>query len=110
MLVEGVWYRFAASTRAPICRTPGVGRRDTRLHGTRADRAHESFHRFAERSLLARGFSLRDADRESSLHGFRSHGMGALPHRKAAFTAPRAVEKCPGPGLGNYHEPSRQSD
>jgi signal transduction histidine kinase len=95
VLVEGVWYRFAAFTRTPVCRTSRVCRRETRLHGTRADRTDESFHRFPERSLLARRLALRDADRESSLHGFRSHGMGALPHCKAANTAPGAVEECP---------------
>ena len=47
----------------------------------------ESFDRFPERSLLARRHALRDADRESSLHRFRSDGMGSLPHREAAGAA-----------------------
>ena len=38
--------------------------------------------------LYALGVTLiRNADRESPLHGYRSDGMGALPHRKAASVA-----------------------
>ena len=44
----------------------------------------------------------------TSVHGFRSHGMGALPHRQKAGAAQRAVEACPGPGLRNHHEAARQ--
>ena len=108
VLADGLWYRVAASTRAPGSRTSRVDRRDARLHGTRADRTDESFDRFAERSLFARRHALRNADWESSIHGVRSDGMGALPHCQTAGAAQRAVEECPGPGLCNHHEAARQ--
>ena len=52
--------------------------------------------------------ALRNADWESSLHGFRSDGMGALPHCQTADTAQRAVEGCPGHCLCHRHEAARQ--
>ena len=52
--------------------------------------------------------ALRNADWKSSLHRFRSHGMGSLPHCKAANTARRAVEECPGLCLCHHHEAARE--
>ncbi len=60
---------FHAIANLPNLRSLSPGHSPT-WHPSRP--AHESFDRFAERSLLIRGFSLRDADREASLHGFRS--------------------------------------
>ncbi len=62
VLADGLWYRFAASTRAPVSRASGVRRWNTRLYGPRADRTNESFHRFPERSLRPRRHALRNAD------------------------------------------------
>src|SRR6516165_1475981 len=87
VLDEGIWNRFAAPTRTPICRGSRINLRDTRLHGTRADRTDEPFDRFPERSLFTRCYALQNADRESSLHGIRPDGMGPLPHcQKAVAT------------------------
>ena len=44
----------------------------------------------------------------SALHGFRSDGMGALPYRKTAGAAQRAVEECAGLCLCDRHEAARQ--
>ena len=44
----------------------------------------------------------------SSIHGVRSDGTGARPHRTTAGTPMRAVERCSGPGFGNRHEIARQ--
>ena len=43
--------RFETTPRAAVARTTGVRRRNSCVHGTRADRTHESFDRFAERSV-----------------------------------------------------------
>ena len=53
-MADGLWYRVAPSTRAPVARTSRVHRGDTRLHGTRTDRTNESFDRFPERPLCPR--------------------------------------------------------
>ena len=93
VLAHGLWHRFAPSARAPGARTSRVHRRNTRLHGARTDRTNESLDRFPQRPLRPRRHALRDADRQPALHGFRSDGMGALPHRKTAGAAQRAVEE-----------------
>ena len=49
---------------------------------------HESLDRFPERPLLARRHALRNADWQSSVHGFRSDGMGSLPYRETASCRP----------------------
>ena len=85
--LRGFRYCLAAPTRAPVCRTSRVHSRNARLHGARADRTYESFHRFPKRSLFTRRHAVRNADRESSLHGFRPHGMGALPYCETASSA-----------------------
>ena len=41
-------------------------------------------------------------------HGFRSHGMGSLPHCKATDTAQRAVAESPALRLCNHHEAAGQ--
>ena len=107
-LADRLWHRFAPSARAPGARTSRVHRRNARLHGARADRTNESLDRFPQRSLLTRRHALRNADRQSSLHGFRSDGMGALPHRKTAGAAQRAVEEMSRARLCNHHEAARQ--
>ena len=43
-----------------------------------------------------------------ALHGFRSHGMGALPYRQKAGAAQRAVRECPALRLCDHHEAARQ--
>ena len=58
--------------------------------------------------LYASAYALSDADRSSAVHGVRSDGMGALPHREAADAAHRAVEEHPGARLGDHHEAARQ--
>ena len=64
VLAHGLWHRFAPSARAPGARTSRVHRRNTRLHGTRTDRANESLDRFPERPLCPRRHALRNADRQ----------------------------------------------
>ena len=70
---------FRVSASRPTSR---VHRRNTRLHGAGTNRANESLDRFPERSLFAWRDALRNADRDPSVHGIRSDGTGALPHRK----------------------------
>ena len=103
-----VWHRIAPSARAPVARASRVHRRNACLHGTRTNRANEPLDRFPERPLRLRRHALRDADRQSSLHGFRSDGMGALPYCKTTGAAQRAVEKCPRLCLCDHHEAARQ--
>ena len=107
-VVDGLRHRFAPAARAPGARAARVHRRNARLHGAGTDRADESFDRFAQRSLRARRDALRNADRQSSVHGVRSDGMGALPYRETAGAAGRAAEGMSGLGLGNHHEAARQ--
>jgi hypothetical protein len=87
ILAERVWYRIATPTRTPIRQASRACGRNARLHGTRADRANESFCRFPERSLFARHYPLRNAHGGTSVHGDQSDGMGALPHCKTASPA-----------------------
>src|SRR3984885_6026839 len=96
------------TARAPGPRPPRVHSRNTRLHGPRTDRANESLDRFAERPLCARGDALQDGHRDSSVHGVRSYGTGALPYRATAGAARRAVERFTEPGFGNRDEIARQ--
>ena len=45
----------------------------------------------------------------AAVHGFRSDGVGALPHRQAAGAARASgCENVPARGLGNHHEAARQ--
>ena len=74
-------HRLAPPARAPVAGTSRVHRGNARLHGARADGTNESLDRFPQRPLLTRRHVLRDADRQPSVHGIRSDGMGALPHR-----------------------------
>src|SRR5438128_3754886 len=46
------------------------------VHGPRADRPHEPFDRFAERSVRGRSHALRDVDGRSPVHRIGSDGMG----------------------------------
>ena len=101
-------HRLAAAARAPGARTARVHRRHARLHGARADRTDESLDRFAQRPLCARRHALRDADRHAAVHGVRSDGMGALPHREAADAARRAAEGRSRRRVGDRHEAARQ--
>ena len=48
--------------------------------------------------------ALRSADRESSLHGFRSDGMGSLPHCKATDPPKERLKNLPALRLCNHHE------
>jgi Protein kinase domain len=51
---------------------------------------------------------LPDAHQLSALHGFRSHGVGALPYRAEAGAALRAGAEHPAPALRRCHEAARQ--
>ena len=79
--------------RAPAARTSRVHRRNARLYGARANGTSESLSRFPERPLLTWSHLLRNADRQSSVHGVRSDGMGALPYCETAGTTQRATER-----------------
>ena len=84
---------IATYARTAAARSSRGYRRDAGLHGARADGANESLDRFAQRSLFARRYILRNADREPSLYGFRSDGMDPLPYCPASRGAWRAGER-----------------
>ena len=87
-------HRIAPPARAPVARASRVHRGNARLHGARADGTSEPLDRFPQRPLLTRRHVLRDADRQPSVHGIRSDGMGALPHRATTGRTQRATEQC----------------
>jgi serine/threonine protein kinase len=70
---------------------------------------NESLYRFSQRSLLSGRHAVRNADRQSPFHRFRSNGMGALPYRKTASSARRTGAKYSRPGLGPRYEVTRQN-
>jgi hypothetical protein len=86
-LADGLWYRLTSSARAADTRSARVHRGQARLHGAGTDRADESFSGFPKRPLLARRHALPTAHRQSSIYGFRSHGVGSLPYREEADSA-----------------------
>ncbi len=117
VLVDGasgqVWLMgFGIASRLPrerhVARPSRVHRRDPPLHGARTDRTHESVARFAQRPVCPRRHPVRDVDRQSPVHRFRSDGMGPLPHREAPGAARRAAEGGPRRRLGGRHEAARQ--
>ena len=63
---------------------------------------------FPQRSLLARRHLVPDADRRAAVHGGRSDGVGALPHRAAADRRPPSASRHPDRCLGHRHEAARQ--
>ena len=89
-LAHRIRHCVAPPARAPVARTSRVHRGNARLHGARADGTNEPLDRFPERPLLARRHVLRNADRQSSVHGLRSDGMGALSHRETTGRTQRA--------------------
>src|SRR5262249_29677060 len=93
--------------RATGTRTARDHRRHPRLYGARTNWTDESLDRLPERSLLTWGHALSNADGQSSVHGFRSNGVGPLPYRADAAPTKRTVE-CPGPHLCHHHEVARQ--
>ena len=103
---------FGIASRLPRERQspspPEVIAGNARLHGPRTDRPDEPVDRRPQRSLRARGHSLRDADRRIALRRLRSDGMGALPYRPPASAARRAGRRHPGAALGDRDEAPRQ--
>src|SRR6266851_1466284 len=97
--------------RTPISTRPAPEslKRIEHEYSFRADRPNEPFDRFPERSLRLRRLALPNADRQSALHGFRSDGVGALPHCKTAGAAWRTIGGCPELCLCNHHETARQN-
>ena len=107
-VADGLRDRFAAAARTPGARATGGHRRLAAVHGPRADRPHEPFDRFAERSVRGRSHALRDVDGWSPVHRVGSDGMGALPHRAAARATRRAEGGRPRRRLGDRPEAARQ--
>jgi hypothetical protein len=68
--------RISPTARAPVARTSRVHRRNARLYGARANGTSESLYRFPQRPLLTWNHLLRNADRQSSVHGIRSRWNG----------------------------------
>ena len=101
-------HRLATPARAPVAGTSRVHRGNARLHGARADGTSESLDRFPQRPLLTRRHVLRDADRQPSVHGIRSDGMGALPHRSTTGRTRRATEQCASRGVRDHDEAALQ--
>ena len=99
---------LAPTSRAPRARAARAHRGNASVHGTRANRAHESIRRFAQRLVRSRRHLLRDADRCPPLHGDRFDGVGALPDCPAAGSASRTGGDSARRAQRHRHEASRE--
>src|SRR3954451_13290699 len=97
-----------ASARAPVARSSRVHRGNARLHGTRADGTNESLGRLSERPLFAWSDVLRNVDRDSSIHGLRTHGMAALSYRETTSRPQSAGGNRTSLGLRDHDEVALQ--
>src|SRR6202022_1811206 len=100
--------RLAPSARAPSAPSSRGRSGDSGVYGPRADGAHEPLDRLAQRSVRSGRHVLRNAHRDSSIHGIGSYGAGAQSYCEETHTTLREAEVRSEGAFGNYHEVARQ--